>query len=591
VTRAARVVPDVASFSVDDGFWYAIPEHLAPDLEIGSIVRVPLSGRRVRGWVVEFTDERPGKLKDIAGISGSAPVFDRPLLHGLGWAAQHYVAPVSTLMSRATPPNLPRQTPGKPEVVTSVPSQSPLSDVVERSAAGRTNPVTAVVANWHDLTFLRALAPVFAAGQAVLVIAASVAEVDTVANEAHRIWGDVVATVDGEDDAGDTTAWEAAQVPPRLVIGTPKTASWHIGGLSLSIVLEESRRAMKDRQTPTLHVRDLMVKRSRLEGFNLVFYGPTPGVELLASGADVIKPFNRAWPLVEVVDRSDDQPGSGFLAARTVAAISAVAEAGKRVFVFTHRRFGFASTRCTNCRSLRTCTSCGARLGRVESCPKCDARIGPCQKCGGLEFEEMGTVPDRLVTELNRRLPGAPAAVHPSDSSVTVGTERDLAGLGEVSLSVAADVDGMLMGTGYRTTEEALRQLARLASVLAPGKGSRLMIQTARPDSLLVTTMRRGDPIPYLERVLVERAREGLPPSSEMIALEIRGDVPHDAADSLAQLPSLGVVVLGPMTVEEGQRWLLTGQLGKARLELRGLVGRWRDRGATVRVDADPIDF
>lgn len=116
------------------------------------------------------------------------------------------------------------------------------------------------------------------------------------------------------------------------------------------------------------------------------------------------------------------------------------------------------------------------------------------------------------------------------------------------------------------------------------------MIQTARPDSLLVTTMRRGDPIPYLERVLVERAREGFPPSSEMIAVEIRGDIPDDAADSLAHLQSLGAVLLGPMAVEEGQRWLLTGQLGKARLELRGLVGRWRDRGATVRVDADPID-
>jgi primosomal protein N' len=207
-----------------------------------------------------------------------------------------------------------------------------------------------------------------------------------------------------------------------------------------------------------------------------------------------------------------------------------------------------------------------------------------------VEFEEMGTVPDRLVVELNRRLSGTRAAVHPSDALVTVGTERDLAVLGDVSLTVAADVDGMLTGAGYRTSEEALRQLARLASVLVPGKGSRLMLQTSRPDSLLVTTMRRGDPIPYLERVLVERAREGFPPSSEMIAVEIRGEVPEDASDNLMGLAELGAVVLGPMDVEEGRRWLLTGKLGKTRLELRGMVGRWRDRGATVRVDVDPID-
>ncbi len=591
MTRAARVVPDVASFSVDDGFWYSIPEHLSAEIEIGSIVRVPLSGRRVRGWVVDFANERPGNLKDIAGISGSSPVFDGPLHQSLVWAAQHYVAPVSTLLSRATPPNLPRNQPLETAVPEGASPGSPLQDVVTRSAEGRTNPVTAVVANWHDIAFLEALRPVLAASRSVMVVAASAAEVDSIADRARPNWGDLVAVVDGENDASDTRAWEKAQVPPRLIVGTPKTAAWQVSGLGLAIVLEESRRAMKDRQTPTVHVRELMIKRSRLEGFNLVFYGPTPGVELLASGAEVVKPFNRAWPLVEVVDRSEDQPGAGFLAARTVAAIEAMTQSGRRTFVFTHRRVGFASTRCSNCRSLRSCPSCGRRLGgRLERCPKCGAGVGPCRECGGVEFEEMGTVPERLVSELNRRVSGARAAVHPSSGPVTVGTERDLAALDDVGLTIAADVDGMLMGTGYRTSEEALRQLARLASILTPGKGSRLMLQTARPDSLLVSTMRRGDPIPYLERVLVERAREGFPPSSEMIAVEIRGDVPEDASTTLQALEESGAVVLGPMSVEDGQRWLITGKLGKSRLQLRAHVGRWRDRGATVRVDADPID-
>ena len=116
MTRAARVVPDVATFAVDDGFWYSIPEHLNDDLEVGSIVRVPLSGRRVRGWVVEIADSRPGKLKEIGGISGSKGVFDTRLLGGLQWTARHYVAPLSVLLARATPPNLPRTLPGASDV-------------------------------------------------------------------------------------------------------------------------------------------------------------------------------------------------------------------------------------------------------------------------------------------------------------------------------------------------------------------------------------------------------------------------------------------------------------------------------------------
>jgi hypothetical protein len=73
-----------------------------------------------------------------------------------------------------------------------------------------------------------------------------------------------------------------------------------------------------------------------------------------------------------------------------------------------------------------------------------------------------------------------------------------------------------------------------------------------------------------------------------MIAVEVRGDVPVSAADDLSGLDE--VVVMGPMSVPDGKRWLLTGHLGAARIKLRKIVGRWRDGGATVRVDADPID-
>ena len=585
---AARVVPDVASFAVDEGFWYEIPDHLADDLQIGSIVRVPLSGRRVRGWVVEKSEGREGKLKEIGAVSGMAPAFDGKLLDSMLWASRHYVAPVSVLLGRATPPNLPRKIPDGDEVPDLEVSPGALAEVIGRTAGADRSPVMALVGNWRRLAWLEELGPVLASGRSVLVVAASAAEVTEIAERADAIWGGVATAVSGEDDKTDTKAWQAAQSPPRLVIGTPKTASWRIGELGLAIILEEGRRAMKDRQTPTLHVRDLMRTRSRLEGFNLVFYGPTPSVELLSAGAETVHEGNRAWPLVEVVDRSDDRPGSGFLSDRTLAAVSATARGGERVFVFTHRRVGFASMRCTRCRSLRTCSKCGTRVGRVDSCPRCNHSIGACRNCGNNQFEEMGTIPERLVSEINRRVGEEVAAVHPHEGRVVVGTERDLAGLPMVALAVAADVDGMLLGTGYRTTEEALRQLARLALAVRDGTGSRLMLQTSRPESLLVATLRRGDPIPYLERVLVERAREAAPPASEMIAVEIRGETPQTASADLASLEE--AVVMGPIEVPDGKRWLLTGSLGKARLALRPMVGRWRDGGATVRVDADPID-
>jgi primosomal protein N' len=202
----------------------------------------------------------------------------------------------------------------------------------------------------------------------------------------------------------------------------------------------------------------------------------------------------------------------------------------------------------------------------------------------------MGSVPERLSAEINRRLGRAISAVHPTDRPIAVGTERDLSGLRPVGLVVAADSDSLMLGQNYRAGEEALRVLARLANKLETGTGRRMMVQTSLPESSLMATLRRGDPIPYLESVLSERVQAGLPPASEMIALELRGE--GSVGDADAEIRSLGAeTVLGPATAGERSRWLLQGALGQVRLELRPLVQAWRERGWTVRIDADPIDL
>lgn len=497
-------------------------------------MRVPLGGRRVRGWVVEAGGERQGELKDLAGVSGALPVADADMMKSLLWASQHYVAPVSVLLAKASPPNLPK-TVVEPPTSTVDPGDSthPLAVLVEAAVTGRRRPTHVILGRWQDPDWIQSLAPVLAAGRSVMVTAATAAEVDRVAAVARETYADRVLSVAGEGDAEITAQWERAQSGGRLIVGTPRVALWRVEGLSLALVLEEGRRAMKDRQTPTVHVRDALRTRSRLEGFTTVFLGPTPSVEVLAAGAEVVRVGNRAWPHIEIVDRSDEAPGSGWLSSPVVAALHAMTDAGKTSFVLT----------------------------------------------GGKGIDD-------VTAEVNARL-GRPAVGR--EGPVVVGTERDLAGLDPVALTVAANADGMLMGSGYRASEEALRQLARLANSMKRGAGHRMMVQTFDPGSKLVEALRRGDPIPYLEDVLVERAKSGVPPSNEMIAVEIRGEQPLGVDEDLAGLS--GTEVIGPLDIERGRRWLLEGDLGKTRIELRRLVGDWRGSETAVRIDADPIDL
>lgn len=500
-------------------------------------MRVPLSGRKVRGWVVELGAGPDRNLREIVTKVGATPVFDLALFRTVQWASHHYVAPMSVVLGKVTPPNLPKARASRtPAKVSGSDRPHPFDEIVQPSAKGRKQPTTAAVGPWQSLGWLPSLAPILSAEGSILVVAATAAEVEAISSAAEQHFPGRTVPAAGDDGATLTRAWETAQLGGRLVIGTPRVAMWQIASLRLAIVLEEGRRAMKERQTPTLSVRELLRTRSKTEGFNLVFFGPTPSLELLAAGAHMVKTQQRAWALVEIIDRNQFVESS-LLAPPVVAAL--------RVAATTPGETAFVAT---------------------------------------------GTpMVQRVVDEINRALGGAASGPAPGNTPILVGTERDLAGLAPVSLTVAVDIDFMAEGINYRASEEVLRQLARLGNVLRGGRGRRLMVQTKHPNSMLCQALRRGDPIPYLEQVLVERVRQGFPPSVDLVAVEIRDSVPDDADQLLRALP--GIEVLGPMPVEQGVRWLLSGDLRKPRQELRGLAAKWRESGAAVRIDADPIDL
>lgn len=428
------------------------------------------------------------------------------------------------------------------------------------------------------------------ADRSVLVIASTASEVQDIESRIEGSLEDRLLTVSGDDARELTAVWERAQHPGRLVVATPRASTWQIAGLALAVILEEGRRAMKDRQTPTLHVRDMLATRARTEGFNLALIGPTPSVESLSKGPTIIKGPRRPWGLVEIVDRTNDPPGSGFVSERVVAALRAINQRGGSAFVFTHIRKGAASLRCTNCRTVKTCSRCGSKSGREPQCPRCGQTSSGCLNCGRQTFEEMGSVPERIARDIDNKIGSGTASTQTLSGSIFVGTERDLTRVSAMDLVVAVDADGLLLGQNYRSSEEALRVLARLGNLLGDGAGKRLMVQTSMPEADLLVALRRGEPIPYLESILAQRVKEGMPPASEIVAVEIRGGEP--SADTQAELARLeDATVLGPAESDRGMRWLLTGSLTKARPGLRSLVQRWRESGLTVRIDADPIDL
>ncbi len=513
--------------------------------------------------------------------------MDAGLLEALRWASLHYVAPVGPTLDRSAPPNVPPSPPKTPVRDVQRISHG-LADAVDRASRSKNRPIVVLDPAPHGL--LELAQDAMAASVSVCVITPTAREVDELSRHLHSA-GVVPFTVTPDAAGKDvTTAWRHLRHVPTVLVGTPKVAAWPFGAPTVVYVVEESRRAMKDRQTPTVAVRDLILERGKHEPMSTVFAGPTPSAELMGTGPEVRRVGSgRLWPLVEVVDRRDDPPGIGLLGDVARQAIRAVSSGGS-VFIYAHRRGYAAASRCVACRTLRTCPRCGSRPDIGDVCARCGSDLGVCSNCGGERFEPLGAGVGRLIEEAGRIVDGGLVGDMGSRRPVRVGTERDLVSLEDCDLAILVDVDGLIRGSNYRAAEEALRIGARIAGSVR--RGGRLMVQTSDPEHHAVIALRRADPIGFHDVELADRQVFGYPPAGQLLIIEGRDLEGEDTRHAELVAVSGGVVILGPAPTSGGTRWLVQGEdLDEFKRAIRPIIGKWRDSGATVRIDADPIDL
>ena len=100
-----RILPDEPA--IDREFTYLIPDRLIDTLgglsvELGTIVRVPLKGRKVRGWVTGIgVDPPPGvELQSVTKISGIGPPGS--VLALAEWASVRWVGTRPKFLRTAT---------------------------------------------------------------------------------------------------------------------------------------------------------------------------------------------------------------------------------------------------------------------------------------------------------------------------------------------------------------------------------------------------------------------------------------------------------------------------------------------------------
>ncbi len=275
----ARVVPDVTG--LDKQFDYLVPESLRARVAVGSMVRAPLHGRRVGGWVTRLGSpdgsvalDRLVALAKWSGIGPSPEMIDLAR-----WATQRWAAGrLRPLLVAASPPTMVLALPpslARPEIV---PDDGDVPRLVRLPPS--TDQIETI------LTMLRR--------GPTLVIHPSVDEARRLAAVLRRL---------GYSTAVHPDQWARAAAGVDVVIGG-RSAVWSpCAGMRSIVVLDEHDEALQEERSPTWHARDVAIERGRRAGVPSVLVSPCPSATALYWAEDSVQRPSVAderdgWPIL-----------------------------------------------------------------------------------------------------------------------------------------------------------------------------------------------------------------------------------------------------------------------------------------------------
>ena len=611
--QAVQVLVDEPA--IDREFTYLAPPKLASGrvpVTVGTIVRVVLNRRRLRGWVTELDAPMPADL-ELASISSVVGVGPPPHVVDLArWAAWRWAGTRAHFLRTASPER----------IVKGLPASRPVNLPNLVSDAGADTPA------WVRDAFAEAAAALASDGLPTVVRLGPCAAEWPLVVEALRHGRSLVlvptvawaARLVGKlRQAGVSTAlaprdWAGA-ASAHAVVGTRAGAWAPCGRLDAVVVLDEHDEAYQEEAAPTWNARDVAVERARRDGARCLLVGPLPspdavhianaaGRSAMSSFATAPRPDEReAWPRVQIADRRQDDPATGEWCGDALAEL--LRSDGTLVCVLN--RTGRARLAyCASCGELARSRISGRAL-RLEKQQFTDPDSGDirpavCEFCGAARFrrarvgvkgvaEEMEHLARRPVTQVvGAAAPDAAAAgTGPgaadgpgASAALYIGTEAVLHRVPSADAVAFIDFDQELTAPRYRAGEEAFALLVRAARLVGPRSGGGIvLVQTRLPAHPVLTAAAGADPSDWLRAESQRRSQMRQPPAATWAL--VSGAAAPGYIDSLsAGLHAAALDIAGPA---DGT-WRIRGDDRAALLD--ALEAAQRPSGR-LRVAVDPL--
>ncbi|MGI9610141.1 MAG: hypothetical protein ACR2NL_07580, partial [Acidimicrobiia bacterium] len=378
-----------------------------------------------------------------------------------------------------------------------------------------------------------------------------------------------------------------------VVLGARSAVFASVPDLSSIIVLDEHDDSLANERNPTWHARDVAIERANRAGIPCLLVSAVPSPAALAGVTDVRLPARSVerlgWPLIQIVDRRDEDPGRSGLFSPTL--VRRLRDDG-RVLCILNRKGRAVMLACVTCGELARSES-GDELMVEEDEGLIARRSGEtrpriCLKCSGTKLKRLRLGVSRAAEELSVLLREPVGEVTASadageglDQRVVVGTEALLHRVAMANTVAFLDFDNELLGSRYRAATQAMTLLLRAASIVGtrPG-GGRVLVQTRLPDHRVLRAASRAQPELFSDAELELRAAASLPPYRGLALVRGKG-----AEEFVSPIRNrLEIEVIGP---DRDGQMLVKGQDRHSVAEV--LAELQRPKASRLSVWVDPV--
>lgn len=574
----ARVLVDHQILHLDQIYEYEVPELFTESASVGALVEIEFGHALTQGVILERREEAEsgGTLKEILKVLTLEPYVMSDQLLNIQRAAITYGTNPWDFLRRCVPPFSKVGERNFRSTVAASGSNTPFVTSLPKTLTKILNNPSKLICAIELPTsalyweLIAAVAIERHRHGSVLVLLPNERELlllDGALREAREESIAIVSTV-GKSERYESYL-QSRSAKPVIILGTRSSALLSLSTHASILVVDDMDESHYERRSPTWNTRDLVALRE--EDLSVIYMSASISLEIASRVSEGSLPLYRFPPFAPIRFHSAASPQESdyfSIIGEGLSKGSVLVSVGATGYV--------TSFSCQKCRNIALC-ACGGKLyfparSVNPRCATCSTEFieWRCSWCQENKPRIVRSGVIRRAEEFGRSFPRHsvlsssatnPVSLLPDGTHLVLSTPG-VEPRGEYSAVLFLDLEGRLLRTTLRATEELRLHILRTLTMLASGGEVYFALPPSDP---FLQSILRGKPLGAAEREIAERDAAQLPPHfCTVLIVGERVEIVKDVLVSVAQME-----LLGPF-LREGKKTILV----KAPHESQGEIVR-----------------